>query len=99
MDGEADLAALENCVGEKRGNIGSGSLSDKISYELAPILLERVRRTPDHPACAGILSTICITYSRDTDAEAPPAFAEAATMIAERWTKSPNISHFLEAFS
>ncbi len=94
----ADLAPLARCLGIMRSVIGPGTMPDKFRRELAPILLERVRRTPDHPACAGILSTICVTYNRDTDAEAPPAFVEAAAMIAERWTKSPDISHFLEAF-
>ena len=94
----AELAALENCVGQKRGNIGHGQLSGEIEYELAPILMERVRRTPDDPAGAGILSAICCTYKGDTDIEAPPVFAAAAAMIAERWTKSPEISHFLETF-
>ncbi len=93
----ANLAPLARCLGTMRGTIGPGTMPDKFRRELAPVLLERVRRTPDQPAAAELLSTICGAYWGWDSPEILPEFADAAAaMIAERWTKSPDISHFLE---
>lgn len=93
----ANLAPLARCLGTMRGTIGPGTMPDKFRRELAPVLIERVRRTPDHPAAAELLSTVCAVYWGWDSPENLPEFADAAAaMIAERWTKSPDISHFLQ---
>lgn len=94
----ADLAPLARCLGIMRSVIGPGTMPDKFRRELAPILLERVRRTPDQSAAAELLSTVCAAYWGWDSPEVLPEFADAAAaMIAERWTKSPSISGFLDA--
>jgi RNA polymerase sigma factor (sigma-70 family) len=96
---QADLPTLAQCFGVNRGVIGPGHMPEKAQQELAPLLLERVRRSPDHPRAAEVLSSVCVASEGDEGPEAPPVFDEAARMIAERWVKSPDISHFLEALS
>ena len=81
----ADLAPLARCLGTMRGVIGPGTMPDKFRRELAPVLLEQVRRTPDQPAAAELLSTVCAAYWGWDSPETPPEFADAAAaMIAER---------------
>src|SRR5262249_19654227 len=77
--------------------IGPGEIADEFQSELAVLLLERVRRTPDDPKAAEVLCEVC--YAPDGAQDPPPAFDEAARMIAERWTNSPDLSHFLESLS
>jgi uncharacterized protein (TIGR03067 family) len=60
---EADLETLARCFGVHCGDIGPGSIPEKINQELAPLLLERVRRTPDHPKAAEVLSSVCALSS------------------------------------
>jgi len=96
---EADLETLDMCSGINRGSIGPGDIPGPINRELAPLLLERVLRTPDHPKAAAILSSVCL-YTRVEDAaDVSPVFDAAARMIAERWQESPDLTHFLESLS
>jgi poly(3-hydroxybutyrate) depolymerase/peroxiredoxin len=108
--GTAALAALKNggiaaapietlalCLGVNRGTIGPGSIPDRLRLELAPLLLERVRRAPDHPKAAELVCEACC--APEGAVEVPPAFDEAARMIGARWTKNPDLTHFLEALS
>ena len=93
----ANLTPLARCLGTMRSTIGPGTMPDKFRRELAPVLIERVRRTPDHSAAAELLSTVCAVYWGWDSPEILPEFADAAAaMIAEHWTKSPDISHFLQ---
>lgn len=96
---EADLDTLAMCTGIYSGSIGPGYFPDRVARELAPLLLARVRSAPDHPKAAAVLSSVCIYTRREDAPEVPPAFDEAARMIAERWTASPDITHFLEALT
>jgi thiol-disulfide isomerase/thioredoxin/predicted esterase len=63
---------------------------------LAPTLLARARKSPDHPKTGRLLSAVClITGSGDRAAPLAP-FAEAADLIADRYAETPDIVHFCE---
>jgi uncharacterized protein (TIGR03067 family) len=96
---EADVPTLAMCFGVQRSTIGPGDVPEDAAHELSPLLLERARRSPDHPKTAELLSAVCSTGKDREAAEAPAAFDEAAQVIGERWTRSPDISHFLESLS
>ncbi len=93
----ANLETLTMCFGFQCGTIGPGSIPKRFKRELATLLLERVRGIPDHPKAAEVLCEVC--YAPEGSPEVPPAFEEAARMIGERWTNSPDISHFLGSLS
>lgn len=96
---KADIETLAMCFGMQRGTIGPGDIPEAIDQELAPILLERVRRTPDDSKAAELLSSISSCSKREDAAEVSPVFDEAARMIVERWADSPDLSHFFESLS
>ena len=93
---DADLETLALCFGIGCGNIGPGWIPKQICRELAPLMLQRVRQTPEHPKAAEVLCAVCSSYGGDDGAEVPASFDEAAQLIAERWTTSPDLSHYLE---
>jgi len=96
----ASLESLAQCFGLRRETIGPGAIPARFNLELASLLLDRVRRSPDDPKSAEILSSVCLLHFGTPDtAEVPPTFYAAATMIADHWTTSPNLIHFLEAVS
>jgi poly(3-hydroxybutyrate) depolymerase/peroxiredoxin len=90
----ANIDTLAECLGVRCGTIGPGGIPTRLRIEWAPLLLERVRRTPDHPQAAELLCEVCV--AADEAVEPPAAFDEAARIIGARWTKSPDLSHFLE---
>jgi poly(3-hydroxybutyrate) depolymerase/thiol-disulfide isomerase/thioredoxin len=88
----ADLGLLASAF--KRG---SGRL--RAVPEFAPLLLARVRRTPDHPQCGRLLAECCaMTYPRD-EGEPPAVYQEAADLLADRYASSPDIHHFPEGLA
>ncbi|HYH68415.1 MAG TPA: redoxin domain-containing protein [Urbifossiella sp.] len=95
----ANVETLALCFGLQRGTIGPGHIPDQFNLELAPLLLARVRRTPDHPKAAELLSSVCGCFRGQAAVDVPPVFDEAVRLIAERWATSPDLTHFLEALS
>ena len=64
---------------------------------LGPLILDRVKKNPNHHKAAQLLADVCQLTEPDTDTtEAPAAFVEAADLIAERYADSPDIEHFCE---
>ncbi len=68
---------------------------DAIS-DLAPAILARVRKSPDHPRAGRLLAAVCAATKPREAAEPPAIYAEAADLIAERAADSPDICHFCE---
>jgi hypothetical protein len=63
---------------------------------LAPTLLARARKSPDHLRTSRVLSAVCLmTGSRDR-AEPPTTFTEAANLIADRYADSPDLVYFCD---
>jgi thiol-disulfide isomerase/thioredoxin len=64
---------------------------------LAPIVLDRVKLSPDDPRAATLLTWVCTTTRGDTEnTDDSPIFAEAADLIASRHASSPDIVNFCE---
>ena len=63
---------------------------------LAPDLLARARRDPDHPKAARLLAAICAATKPDEDGTPPAIYAEAADLSADKYAASPRIAHFCE---
>ena len=64
--------------------------------QLAPLILERIKRDLDHPRAALLLDQVCSSYADDESAEAPGPFAEAADLIVQRFATSPDVHHLAE---
>ena len=64
---------------------------------LAPLVLANAQRNLDHPQAAKLLAWVCTGQHVDDSGEAPPTFAEAADLIADRFAASPDIHHFCES--
>ena len=64
---------------------------------LAPLVLANAQRNLDHPQAAKLLAWVCTGQQADDSGEAPPAFAEAADLIADRFAASPDNHHFCES--
>jgi len=88
----ADFALLEAGI-----RFGVGVSQDALK-PLAPILLDRVRKAPDHPQAALLLaSVVCPLCALGENSTTPPAdFAAAADLIIERYAESPDIQNFCE---
>ena len=64
---------------------------------LAPVVLDRVKLSPDDPLAAKLLTWVCTTTRGDEEkTEVSPTFAEAAELIASRHADSPDIENFCE---
>jgi thiol-disulfide isomerase/thioredoxin len=64
---------------------------------LAPIVLDRVKRNPDHPKAALLLNWVCSSCFGEFDQQDPPVFfREAADLIVARYANSPDITNFCE---
>jgi thiol-disulfide isomerase/thioredoxin len=66
---------------------------------LAPLVLDRARRSLDDPETARLLCWVCVAYENDESRKAPRPFAEAADLIVRRFADSPNIGHFCESLT
>jgi thiol-disulfide isomerase/thioredoxin len=70
--------------------------SDGPIHLAVPIILDRVKKNPDHPRAAQLLASfVCASVDRDA-AKPPPEFIEAANLIVERYSDSPQIRNFCE---
>jgi poly(3-hydroxybutyrate) depolymerase/thiol-disulfide isomerase/thioredoxin len=65
--------------------------------ELAPAILARVRRSPDHPRIGRLLAAVCAATKPQEGQEPPPIYTEAADLIAARYADSPDIYAFCES--
>jgi thiol-disulfide isomerase/thioredoxin len=65
---------------------------------LAPVLFDRVKRTPDDPAAAHVLaSAVCRLTAEGNPSRNPPSdFKSAADLIVEHYAESPDIQNFCE---
>ena len=64
---------------------------------LAALLIERVRRQPDHPKAARLLCEAAVLIHPDTDVEsAPGELHQIAEMIHENYAMSPDLANFCE---
>jgi RNA polymerase sigma factor (sigma-70 family) len=63
--------------------------------DLAPLVLDRVRKDLDHPKAARLLTWVCLAGRNDVP-QPPRSFAEAADLIAGRFVDSPDIANFCE---
>src|SRR5579862_3864887 len=90
--GSADFALLKSGL-----QFGTG-VSDAPLKRLAPILLDRIKKTPDDPHAAQLLaSVVCpLCAVGDNATTPPPAFTAAADLIVERYAESPEIQNFCE---
>jgi uncharacterized protein (TIGR03067 family) len=64
--------------------------------ELAPLVLDRVKRRLDHPRAARLLAWVCAAFRDEESPREPRAFAEAADLIADRFAGSDEIQHLCE---
>lgn len=64
---------------------------------LAAILIERVRRQPEHPKAAHLLCEIAVALHPDSDvASVSDEFIQIADLIQQRYASSPDIANFCE---
>jgi thiol-disulfide isomerase/thioredoxin len=78
--------------------IGAGSSERWRS--LAVLLIERVRRQPDHPKAAGLLCRAAVAIHPDTDVKsAPPELHRIAELIHKNYATSPDLANFCEVVS
>jgi acetyl esterase/lipase len=77
-----------------RATLGYGA-----SAPLAPPLLARIRRAPDHPRCGRLLAACCTMTRPQEDGEPSALYREAADMIAERHAARLDIHHFCEGLA
>jgi RNA polymerase sigma factor (sigma-70 family) len=87
----ADLADLARALDWAEGH----SRYAEEPADLAPVVLDRVKKDPDHPKAARLLTWVCLASRADAP-EAPRPFAEAADLIAGRFADSPDIANFCE---
>jgi uncharacterized protein (TIGR03067 family) len=64
--------------------------------ELAPPVLDVAKRHLDHPQAARLLTWVCATSMGDQSAQEPATFKEAAALIVNRFSESPDIVNFCE---
>jgi thiol-disulfide isomerase/thioredoxin len=64
--------------------------------KLAPTILARVRKDPDHPRTARLLAAVCTMTRPREEGDPPPSYLEAADLIADRYADSPDLTHFCE---
>jgi acetyl esterase/lipase len=70
---------------------------EKNLQTLAPTVLERVKKDPEHPRAAWLLTWACATYRGEFEqADAPKVFAEAADLITAQYAHNPDITNFCE---
>jgi hypothetical protein len=64
---------------------------------LAVLLIERVRRQPDHPKAARLLCEAAVLIHPDTDVEsAPPELLQVAELIREKYAAESDLANFCE---
>lgn len=75
------------------------NVSTKPVHLVVPIILDRVKKNPDHPLAAKLLATVvCGLAVEDFEGmKAPAEFAEAADLISERYADKPRLQNFCEA--
>ncbi len=64
--------------------------------DLVPKLLARARRSPGDPRTARLLVAVCDATRPRDERDPPPAYVEAADLIADQYADSPEISHLCE---
>jgi hypothetical protein len=94
-----------------KGRVASADLGElaaafESSYEvsqyrkargLAPIVLDRVTRNPDHAKAAWLLNWVCSAWWGELNQQDPSQlFREAADLIVARYASSPDITNFCE---
>ncbi len=81
-----------------KGLYESTNMSEIPIQSLAPILIDRVKKDPEHPQAARLLaSIICSIAATDKDATEPPeSFKDAADLIIKYHVDSPDICNFCE---
>jgi thiol-disulfide isomerase/thioredoxin len=106
-DVNAGLKAYEQLA---KGRVASANLSDlavaldgsdeaadpKKALGLAPLVLDRVKRNPDHARAAWLLNWVCSNSLQDGDQDPSQLFREAADLILTRYAGSPDITNFCE---
>src|SRR5579863_8924012 len=76
----------------------SASSSERTLRTAVSIILERVKKQPDHSEAARLLASIVCRFAVEGEKgmQAPPEFANAADLIIERYADSPDILNFCE---
>lgn len=76
----------------------STNVSERPLRGMAPVILERVKQSPDHPQAPMLLARfVCgLSISGDEESHAPAEFAAAADLIVKRFAESPDIVNFCE---
>jgi thiol-disulfide isomerase/thioredoxin len=87
----ADPRALGNAL-----DWTEGTLRPKGPSPLAPLVLERARRCFDDPRAARLLTWVCANEYLSDRPQESPEFSEAADLLVEHFTDSPDISNFCE---
>lgn len=91
----AETASLDDLA---KGLYASTNTSSRPIQQLGSIILDRVKKAPDHPQAARLLaSVVCgIAVDSNESAKAPPEFIETADLIVERYADSQDIVNFCE---
>jgi len=72
----------------------SSMLLRKKPAVLNTLVLQRVKQELDQPEAARILAFLSVEYRFDESSQAPRVFAEAADLILEHFSESPDITNF-----